>query len=120
MNWKQWPWTKPVFAVNIPADWFSGFTDADRKTLGEILTAVQSLQAQGKTILMDLTALTTEVGNNTTVTQSVVALVNNLAAQIAAASGNQTQLNALVATLQANDAAIAAAVTANTPTPAGS
>ena len=70
---------------------------------------------------VDLTTLTAEVTNNTSVTNSVVTLVQNLATQLAAlAAGTgdaatQTALNALVATLQNNDTAIAAAVTANTP-----
>ena len=69
---------------------------------------------------IDLTALTAEVANNTTVDASVLALVKNLAAQIAAIPPStdpttQAALNGLVTTLQGNDAAIAAAVSANTP-----
>ena len=52
---------------------------------------------------VDLTALTAEVANNTSVTNSVVQLVT------------QTALNALVTTLQSNDTSIASAVTAHTP-----
>ena len=70
---------------------------------------------------VDLTALTAEVANNTTVDGSIIQLLANVEAQLAAiAAGTgdattQTALNALVATLQQNDAAIAASVTANTP-----
>jgi hypothetical protein len=68
----------------------------------------------------DLTALTAEVANNTAVDASIVQLVQNLAAQIAAIPpstdpATQAALDALVATLKTNDAGIAAAVTANTP-----
>jgi hypothetical protein len=70
---------------------------------------------------VDITALTAEVANNTTVDGSIEQLLTNLAAQLAAlAAGTgdaatQTALNSLVTTLQQNDAAIAASVTANTP-----
>ncbi len=69
---------------------------------------------------IDLTSLTAEVARNTSVEQSVVTLVNNLAAQIAAIPAStdpvtQAALDALKTTLSQNDDAIAAAVTANTP-----
>lgn len=65
-----------------------------------------------------LDGLTAEVANQTTVDNSVIALVNGLAAQIAANTANPAALQALVTQMQANDSAIAAAVTANTPAPA--
>jgi hypothetical protein len=74
---------------------------------------------------VDITALTAEVANNTAVDASVIQLVQNLVAEITTISGNstdgatQTALNALVATLQNNDAQIAAAVVANTPAASG-
>lgn len=69
---------------------------------------------------IDLTKITAEVAANTTVTGSVVALVQNLAAIIKAippSTDPQTQaaLDALTATLNSNDTTIASAVTANTP-----
>ena len=69
---------------------------------------------------IDLTALTAEVANNTAVDASIVQLVQNLAAQIAAIPpstdpATQAALDALVTTLKANDSNIAAAVTKNTP-----
>ena len=82
-------------------------------------------QQENREMAIDLTALTAEVANNTQVDTSIVQLVQNLAAQIAAIPPSsdpttQAALTALVATLQSNDAAIAAAVTKNTPAaPAG-
>lgn len=69
---------------------------------------------------IDLTKLTAEVTANTTVTSSVETLITNLAAQIAAIPTStdpvtQAALDALVATLNANDTSLANAVTANTP-----
>ena len=73
-----------------------------------------------KIMAIDISALTAEVANNTAVDGSIVQLVQNLAAQIAAippSTDPQTQaaLDALTATLKNNDASIAAAVVANTP-----
>lgn len=85
-----------------------------------ILRMLQTLLAKENKMAINLDALTAEVTNNTNVTQSIVKLVQNLAAQIAAippSNDPQTQaaLDALTATLTSNDGAIAAAVTANTP-----
>ncbi len=85
-----------------------------------LTSLVQQLLTQEHTMAISLTAITAEVANNTTVTASVVTLVQNLAAQIAAIPPStdpttQAALDALAATLTANDSSIAAAVTANTP-----
>lgn len=64
-----------------------------------------------------LAALTAEVTQVNTVEASAVALIQGLAAQIAAAVAidDTTQLTALSASLTTNATALAAAVTANTP-----
>jgi regulator of replication initiation timing len=91
------------------------------ETLDRIERKINRLLRETGTMAIDLTALTAEVANNTAVDTSVEQLVQNLAAQIATLSAastdpaTQTALNALVATLQNNDTAIAAAVTKNTP-----
>lgn len=69
---------------------------------------------------ISLTALTAEVTNNTSVTASVVQLLKNLTALIAAIPPStdpvtQAALDSLTATLTGNDATVAAAVVANTP-----
>jgi len=89
--------------------------------LDHIISLLRTISRKETVMAVDLTALTAEVANNTTVDSSIEQLVANIAAQLtalAAGTGDaatQTALNALVATLQGNDAAIAAAVTANTP-----
>jgi hypothetical protein len=62
------------------------------------------------------------VAAETTIDQSVLTLLTTLAAQIAAASptGDNPAIDAVVSTMQANAATLAAAVTANTPTPPAS
>ena len=69
---------------------------------------------------VDLAAITNGVTNNTAVITSVIQLIQNLAALVAAIPPSsdpvtQAALDKLTATLVANDAAAAAAVVANTP-----
>lgn len=70
--------------------------------------------------MIDLTSLTAEVTANTNATNAAKTVLAALTAEIASISAGstdpatQTQLNALVATLQANDQGLAAAVVANT------
>lgn len=66
-----------------------------------------------------LANLTAAVANETTVDQSVLALITSLVAQISAASptGDNPAIDALVTTMQTNAAALSAAVTANTTPP---
>lgn len=63
----------------------------------------------------DLSTLTAEVTNNTNVTASVLALIQNIEQELTDAGTDPAALAALVQTLQTNDTALAAAVTANTP-----
>lgn len=70
---------------------------------------------------LDLTALTAEVAKNTDVEGSTKVLIGKLADEIATLNANngdpttQAKIDALVATLRANDSDLAAAVAANTP-----
>jgi hypothetical protein len=64
-----------------------------------------------------LANLQAAVAAQTTVTQSVLTLLSTMAAEIAAASptGDNPAIDAVVTTMNANAASLAAAVTANTP-----
>lgn len=76
-------------------------------------------------IAEQVTALTAEVAAETSVNQSAITLLNGLSAQIAAlaalaadpaqVSSLASQLSALAGSVHDNTAALAAAVTANTP-----
>lgn len=102
----------------------------DRK-LGELITQVALLRlevAQIKRItrggfkdirkkLMVLDDLEAEVARETTVVDSVLALVTQLLAQVEANKTDPVRLQAIVDSVRANDDKLAAAVTANTPTP---
>lgn len=82
--------------------------------LGALL-AFRSIHRQGKTIMADLTALTAQVAQNTSVEASAVTLIQGLAAQLAAAGTDPAALAALQSQLNTSATALAAAITANTP-----
>ena len=84
--------------------------------LDKILAALTVLQQQETTIMADLTALTTQVAQNTSVEESAVTLIQGLAAQIVAAGTDPAKLADLTAQLNKSAADLAAAITANTPT----
>ena len=64
---------------------------------------------------VELDALTAEVADIETQSDSIIALVNGLAVQLAAAKEDPAAIQALADSLKAKAAAIAAAVVANTP-----
>ncbi len=59
--------------------------------------------------------LTAQVAANTSVEDSAVTLINNIAAALAAAGTDPTKLAALQTQLKTSADALAAAITANTP-----
>jgi hypothetical protein len=63
----------------------------------------------------ELDALTAQVTENTNVENSAVQLIQNIAAQLAAAGTDPAKLTALSATLKTSSDALAASITANTP-----
>lgn len=65
---------------------------------------------------VELDELTAAVEENTTLDNSVIQLVEGLAAQILALKDDPAKLAALSASLKASSAAVAAAIAANTPT----
>lgn len=80
-----------------------------------VIDSLQHNEREGDLIMLDLTALTAQVAANTSAEASAVTLIQAIAAQLAAASGNQPAVDALAAQLKASADALAAAVVANTP-----
>jgi uncharacterized membrane protein len=85
-----------------------------------IISKLNIIINQERTMAVDFTKIQAEVTNNTTVEQSVVALLAQLTAIIKAIppsndAATQASLDQLTAALTANDTALSAAVTANTP-----
>lgn len=66
-----------------------------------------------------LDEIVADVASETTVENSIITLLNGIAAQLAAAQQDPAKLAALHASLTANIAAMTVAVTANTVPPAG-
>jgi hypothetical protein len=66
-------------------------------------------------IMADLTNITAAVANETTVEDSAVVLIQNLAAAVTAAGTDPAALAALTDQLNSEATSLAAAVTANTP-----
>lgn len=103
-------------------DWLEHRFDRIESRLALLLDLVTRALQQETKMAIDLTSITAEVANNTSVTASVKQLITNLAALIAAIPAStdpvtQAALDQLTATLSGNDAAVAAAVTANTVAP---
>ena len=77
------------------------------------------LTGMEKTIMADLSSLTTAVTNETSVNQSAITLLNGLSAALTAAGTDPVALAALATQINSNASALSAAITANTPvTPA--
>jgi ABC-type transporter Mla subunit MlaD len=81
-----------------------------------LLNALKSTQTrQGKKLMADLSRITATVAANGTVIGSAVTLIEQIAEALRNAGSDQGAIDALAADLEAQAAALAAAVTANTP-----
>lgn len=76
---------------------------------------IKLLKLEGKIIMSDLTQLQADVATETTVEQSAITLIGGLAQQIKDAGTDPVALKAVTDQMEANQAALAAAVAANTP-----
>lgn len=98
------------------SSFFTGDYDAQMlAALRAILTTLHNIDrniADMATVLEDLSA---QVAVNAQVEASAVQLIQNIAAQLAAAGTDPVALTALKDTLSASATALAAAVAANTP-----
>lgn len=83
--------------------------------LDTILYALRAIQGALHTMAVTLQTLTADVQNETVLDQSIINLLNNIAAELKAAGTNQAALDQLHASITANSAAIADAIKANTP-----
>jgi putative N-acetylmannosamine-6-phosphate epimerase len=94
----------------------------DSEKLDEILRLLTTSHTKEDHIMADLTQLEARVKANTSVVESAKALINGMAQQLKAAQNDPAQIQSLIDQLEGSDAALAAAVIANTPatTPATS
>jgi alkylhydroperoxidase/carboxymuconolactone decarboxylase family protein YurZ len=99
--------------------------DGIADTLTDIVQRLERIEAQMSATDDEISSLTSTVAQNTTVDGSVATLLTGLSTQLAAALASATnagatpaqlaQLTALGVTLDTNNAALKAAVVANTP-----
>jgi len=89
----------------------------DSAQLDRIEKLLLNLTKGQDTIMATLADVQAAVTAEDTVIDSAIALINGLAAQIAALQPNQAAIDALAADVTAKAASLAAAVAANTPTP---
>lgn len=73
------------------------------------------LVQQGVTLMPLIDDITQSVATNTTLDGSIIQLLSNISAQLAAAGTDQGKLAALKTQIDANNQAIADAIKANTP-----
>ncbi len=83
--------------------------------LNRILFFVERIFELQGAIMAELDDLTAQVAANKTVIDSALVLINGIADRIKAAGTDPAALKALTDNLKAEDDALAAAVTANTP-----
>ena len=83
--------------------------------LDRIFQILEQIINKEKKIMGDLDSLQGQVSANVTVEQSAITLIQGIAAQLAAIANDPAAIAAMVAQLNDSAAALAAAVTANTP-----
>jgi hypothetical protein len=83
--------------------------------LDAILKMLRESKGREVAMSVEMDALVVAVNENTSLDDSVIALLNGLSAQILDAAGDKTKATALAAEVQAKSAAVAAAIAANTP-----
>lgn len=94
---------------------FQAQLDAINSKLDILLQLIRNTNMKENIIMADVTALQAAVEQETEVTTSVVTLLNELAAELAAANGDQAAIDEVVAKMTANADTLAEAVATNTP-----
>lgn len=85
----------------------------------QILASLGIIVQKEDNLSVELDNLTAEVERSKTVDDSITALLNGIAAQLAAIKNDPAKIQALSDSLKSNNDEIAAAVTANTPADTG-
>lgn len=94
--------------------------DKINSKLDKLISSVTLIEGNEHTMSAELDKLTQDVADNTSVEQSAIQLITNLAGMVAAAQTDPSKLAALSSALNNEKDALAAAITANTPAaPAG-
>jgi hypothetical protein len=83
--------------------------------IDKALSLLETLVSQGEASKVTLQELQTQVAANTSVEQSAITLIQNIAAMLAAAKTDPAAIQALADQLKNSADALSAAVVANTP-----
>jgi hypothetical protein len=83
--------------------------------LNSIQTATTAIQTGETKLMASIDDLTAAVAQETTLEGSVITLLNGIEAQLVAAGLDATKVNAVFDKVTANNTALQAAITANTP-----
>jgi hypothetical protein len=87
----------------------------DQPQLDRIEATLAKIIRKEETIMVDLTALTTQVQANTDAEAGAVVLLENISALLRANANDPAAINDLATKLETSRASLAAAVVANTP-----
>lgn len=99
--------------------WLPVFTEEDRAVLVEVMQTARDLKLILEKIMATLTDVQAAVTAEDSVIDSAIALLQGLAAQVAALPPNQAAIDALAADITAKTSTLSAAVVANTGTTPG-
>jgi len=88
---------------------------AVNEKLDAILKLLQDSKKREIDMSLEMDSLAVAVTNNTALDESIIALLNGIAAQIVDAAGDKAKALELAAELNAKSDALAAAIQANTP-----
>lgn len=83
--------------------------------LERVLAQLETSLEKENTMAATIQDILDGVNQESTVDDSIITLLNNIAAQLASAGVPQAQIDAVMSVIQANQAKVTAAVTANTP-----
>jgi len=93
--------------------------DRIESKIDRALSLLGTIVTQGEKNMADITALTADITQETSVEQSLITAFQGLQAQVANLQPTQAAIDALATQIQSNIAAMVAAIPANTPvTPA--
>ena len=91
-----------------------GTEDGNRK-LDKILSILERIKEKETHMSLEMDNLAVAVAQNTTLDESIILLLNGIAAQVVDSAGDKEKATALAAELNAKSDALAAAILANTP-----
>jgi hypothetical protein len=103
-----------MMKIEVHHYFHGGHSDVNEK-LDAILKLLRESKTREVHMSAEMDTLAAAVQQNTSLDDSIISLLNGIAAQLTATAGDKAQALALAAELNAKSAALSAAITANTP-----